>query len=317
MFVTLAPKAPPRRRRASASSLSTRPRKGSCASPGTWPARVFGKPKSITPASEFAYPRGIVYDAVSDRLLVCDAFNDDRSKVANQIAVVDSRSGQILSRFGKPGGVDPATGGAISGDVFTCPLTIEADSQGALWVNDYYTGEVREVRVRAGRQPVPARTSRARPEHDQHVPLLLGAGRPGHRGVDGRRLFRPARGRRRCRRPIRQPARHLGHVQPLQGRAAPFAHFSRIGDHVYATFAGEDSIYEQSGDGLGASLCLWQRRRGRRRPGGVARPGRRAAHRPGQGHRRLRRRRLGEACVGVVRSRRRRQNGMLSRQSRV
>jgi len=53
----------------------------------------------------------------------------------------------VLSRFGKPGGVDPAAGGAVADDVFTGPLTIAADARGRLWVNDYFTGEAAPVRV--------------------------------------------------------------------------------------------------------------------------------------------------------------------------
>ena len=104
----------------------------------------FGKPVSIIPASEFAYPRGIAYSAPANRLFVCDTFNVDRSKAANQIVVIDPQTGKILSRFGKKGGVDPNTGGDIRDDVFTCPLTIVADSKGALWINDYYSCGVRK-----------------------------------------------------------------------------------------------------------------------------------------------------------------------------
>ncbi len=122
----------------------TSPKEGILRIPWKTADNSFGKPENLTPASEFAYPRGIAYDAVTHRLFVCDTYTYDRSKNANQIAVIDAGSGKVLSRFGRSGGVDPHTGGKIADDVFTCPLTIAADSKGALWINDYYSCEVRK-----------------------------------------------------------------------------------------------------------------------------------------------------------------------------
>ena len=104
----------------------------------------FGRPQVLTSASQFAYPRGLAYSATDHRLFICDSYTLDRRKNANQIVIIDPRTGTVLSRFGKKGGVDPRTGGQIDDHVFTLPLTIDADSKGAVWVNDFYSCEVRK-----------------------------------------------------------------------------------------------------------------------------------------------------------------------------
>ena len=105
---------------------------------------TFGRATHFVSASEFAYPRGLVYSAADNRLFVVDGYNLKRTKIADQIVVIDPQTGNIVSRFGKRGGVDPKVGGYVDDQTFTCPLTIDADSKGAIWINDFYTAEVRK-----------------------------------------------------------------------------------------------------------------------------------------------------------------------------
>ena len=94
MFVTLAPEG------AAGASQGTRyvyvdsPKAGLLRIAWNLSGNTFGKPETITPASEFAYPRGLVYSAADGRIFVCDTFNLDRSKEANQIVVIDPNSGR-------------------------------------------------------------------------------------------------------------------------------------------------------------------------------------------------------------------------------
>ena len=208
---------------------------------------TFGKPEKLTPAAEFAYPRGIAYDAAANLLFVCDTFNYDRSKVANQIAVIDPQTGKVLSRFGKQGGVDPKTGGAINEEVFTCPLTIEADSKGALWVNDYYSCEVRKYDFDPASNgfKLERRVLGSNTTNTSHFYWMPGdpptkawtvAGffvrNEADIGSDGR---------------FTNQRTTSATYQVLNDVLRPYAHFTKIGDHVYGVFYSD--VYEQVGDG--------------------------------------------------------------------
>jgi hypothetical protein len=208
---------------------------------------TFGKPTPLTPASEFAYPRGIAYSAVAHRLFVCDTFNFDRSKIANQIAVIDPQSGKVLSRFGKAGGVDPHTGGTISDDVFTCPLNVAADSKGALWINDYYSDEVRKYDFDATSNAFTVEhrvlgTNTTNTSHFYWMP-----GDPPTRiwtftdflvrhdaeiGADGR---------------FTKPRTTSAVYSPLVDALRPYAHFLKVGQHSYSVLNSD--VYEQVKDG--------------------------------------------------------------------
>ncbi|NNM87974.1 MAG: hypothetical protein HKL95_05600 [Phycisphaerae bacterium] len=209
---------------------------------------TFGKPVCITPGGAFAFPRGIAFDAAAGRLLVCDAYNLQRTKVANQIVVIDPLTGKVLARFGKRGGVNPNVGGHITRDVFTCPLTIVADSTGAVWVNDYFTGEVRKYAF----NPVTnvfhllLRTLGPNTTNISQFYWMPGAvptkvwafgnffvGYNSKLSADGRYTD--------------QRADNVSTMPPGQNNLRPFAHFVRIHGHVYATFAGSGDIYEKLG----------------------------------------------------------------------
>lgn len=215
--------------------------------------KTFGKPETLTPVAEFAYPRGLVYNAAAGRIFVCDSFTPDRARAANQILVIDPVSGKVLSRFGKPGGADPARGGVLGDDIFTCPLTIDADSHGALWVNDYYSDEVRKYSYTAatGGLTLERRVLGPNTTNISHFYWLPGAPpaqvwtvgdhlvrHEAELGADG--LFTNQRGT-------------AAHLQVVQGQLRPFAHFTSVSGHVYATFAGQGDVFEQAGAG-------WKRR---------------------------------------------------------
>jgi len=210
---------------------------------------TFGKPDTLTPSTEFAYPRGLDYSAKDNRLFVCDAFTLDRAKAANQIAVIDPQSGKVLSRFGKPGGVDPKTGGVVNDEVFTCPLTIAVDSKGALWVNDYYLSEVRKYNFSAGTNQFTLERRVLGPNYTNISQFYWMPGGPpttvwtvasfftrneADIGADG--LFTNQRTTSTTYQLAKEPLR-------------PYSHFTRVGDHVYGTFAGQDEVYEQVDDG--------------------------------------------------------------------
>jgi hypothetical protein len=209
---------------------------------------TFGKQEPVTPASEFAYPRGLVYNATFDRIFLCDAFTFDRSKVANQIVVIDPKSGAVLSRFGKKGGVNPETGGNIDNETFTGPLNIDADSKGKLWVSDYYLNEARKYTYdpatgnfqveRRVRGPNTTNTS-----YFQWVPGHIDEGwEPSDQdfvrvktdiGPDGR---------------YTNPRTTSSVTQIIPVPLRPFSHWSVVNGHIYATFASEGSIWELMGD---------------------------------------------------------------------
>ena len=210
---------------------------------------IFSKPETITPASEFAYPRGLVYSAVDKRIFVCDAFNLDRSKEANQIAVIDPNLGKVLSRFGKQGGVNPATGGPINEEVFTCPLTIDADSKGAMWVNDYYSCETRKYDFDPASNgfKLERRVLGSNLSNTSHFYWLPDAPPTqvwtfanffvrNEADFDADGLLTNQRA-----------TSTTSHVADSDGR--PYPHFCKIGDHVYATISGRSTVNEQVGDG--------------------------------------------------------------------
>ena len=207
----------------------------------------FGAPKRLTPATEFAYPRGLVYDAVSKRLFVCDAFNFDRSKVANQIAVIDAQTGAVLSRFGRVGGIDPRTGGALDENSFSCPLTIEVDSKGALWVNDYYSCEVRKYAFDAGSNGFKLERRVLGPNTTNTSQFYWMPGDPPTRAWTVSQFF------------VRNDADVDADGRFTNQRATsatynltdevlrPYAHFTKVGEHLYGVFYSD--IFEQVGDG--------------------------------------------------------------------
>ena len=210
---------------------------------------TFGKPETLTPASEFAYPRGLVYNTAADRIFVCDTFNLDRSKAANQIVVIDPKSGKVLSRFGKQGGVNPATGGPIDEETFTCPLTIVADSKGALWVNDNYSCETRKYDFDPASNgfKVERRVMGSNLTNTSHFYWMPGAPPTqawtlaeffvrNEADIDSDGRFTNQRATSATRNLTRDFSR-------------PYAHFSKVGDHIYATFAEDNTVYEQVGDG--------------------------------------------------------------------
>jgi hypothetical protein len=217
----------------------------------TWKTadNTFGPPMRLTPASKFAYPRGIAYDAVSDRIFVCDTFNLDRSQVANQIAVIDPQSGEVLSRFGKRGGVNPSTGGAISDDVFTCPLNIAADSKGALWINDYYSCEVRKYDFKAASNTFTLErrvlgTNTTNTSHFYWMP-----------GDPPTRVWTFADFLTRVDADLDSDGRFVNPrttsavYNPLAvaDTLRPYAHFQKVGKHSYAVLYSD--VYEQVNDG--------------------------------------------------------------------
>ena len=225
----------------------TSPKEGVVRVDWTLATNIFSKPVTVTPASEFAYPRGITYSAATDRLFVCDTFNFDRSKVANQIVVIDPKTGKVLSRFGKKGGVDPHTGGVIKDDVFTCPLNVVADSKGALWINDYYACEVRKYNFdpasnaftveRRVLGPNTTNTSHfywmpGDPPTTVWTPSGFLVRNEAEVGPDGR---------------FTNPRTTSAVYSPTNYDLRPYAHFTKIGDHKYALFY--DEVFEQVGDG--------------------------------------------------------------------
>ncbi len=227
----------------------TSPKEGVLRVPWKVADNSFGKPTSLTPASEFAYPRGIAYDAVAHRLFVCDTFNFDRSKAANQIAVIDPQTGKVLSRFGKPGGVDPHTGGQIGDDVFTCPLNIIADSKGALWINDYYSCEVRKYTFDAASNTftLERRVLGTNTTNTSHFYWMPGdpptkiwtfsdffVRNEADIGPDGR-FINP-----RTTSTVYEPVDNASIMRP-------YAHFLKVGDHTYGVFYSD--VFEQTGDG--------------------------------------------------------------------
>jgi hypothetical protein len=225
----------------------TSPKEGLVRITWTLAGNTFSNPVIITPASEFAYPRGITYSAVAERLFVCDTFNLDRSKVANQIVVIDPKTGKVLSRFGKKGGVDPHTGGVITDDNFTCPLNVVADSKGALWINDYYACEVRKYNfdVASNAFTLERRVLGSNTTNTSHFYWMPGdppttvwtpAGflvrNEAEVGPDGR---------------FTNPRTTSAVYSPTTYDLRPYAHFTKIGDHKYGLFY--DEIFEQIGDG--------------------------------------------------------------------
>ncbi len=213
---------------------------------------TFSKPVIITSASEFAYPRGIAYSAVADRLFVCDTFNLDRSKVANQIVVINPKTGHVLSRFGLKGGVDPNTGGIIGDDVFTCPLNVVADSKGALWINDYYACEVRKYDFDAASNAFTLERRVLGPNTTNTSHFYWMPGDPpttvwttsgflvrneAEIGSDGR-FINP-----RATSAVYSPTNNNLQNNDLR----PYAHFTRIDNHKYGIFYSD--IFEQVGDG--------------------------------------------------------------------
>ena len=256
MFVTLAPEG------AAGAPQGTRyvyvdsPKEGLLRIAWNLSNNTFGKPEVMTPASEFAYPRGLVYSAADNRIFVCDAFNLDRSKEANQIVVIDPNRGKIVSRFGKPGGVDPAMGGQIDDETFTCPLTIDADSKGALWINDYYSCQTRkydfdaitngfkvERRVVGSNIGTVAHFFWAPDAPPTQAWTLAGffVRDQADFGADGRLTNTQ----------ITSASRQLtGNFE------RPYAHFSKVGDHIYTTFASTENVYEKVGDGWTPRLAF-------------------------------------------------------------
>ena len=210
---------------------------------------TFGKPETITPASEFAYPRGLVYNVAAGRIIVCDTFTMDRSKAANQLVVIDPNSGKVLSRFGKQGGVDPATGGAINEGVFTCPLTIDADSKGAVWVNDFYSCETRKYDFDAASNGFKLERRVMGPNLTNTSHFFWMPDAPPTQAWTLSEYF------------VRNEADfdHDGilvnqratsatyHLTPNTERPTP--HFSMVDGHVYATLTGQQKTFELVGDG--------------------------------------------------------------------
>ena len=249
MFVTLAPDGAAGARQGTRFVYVDSPNAGLLRIAWNISDNTFGKPETITPASEFAYPRGLVYNSAAGRIFVCDTFNLDRSKQANQIAVIDPKNGAVLLRFGKQGGVDPATGGKIDDETFTCPLCIDADSKGALWVNDFYSCEMRKYNFDPASNGFKLERRVLGPGYRQLFSLLLAARRSAHGGLDTCRLLRAHRSRSRCRWSLHQPAKYVRHLPVDSESRASFPHFCKVGDHIYAVFGGEDTICEQVGDG--------------------------------------------------------------------
>ena len=208
---------------------------------------TFGTPETLTPAAEFAYPRGVVFDAAAGRIFVCDTFNLDRSKTANQIVVIAPETGKVLARFGKLGGVDPAMGGRIDDGVFTCPLTIDVDSKGALWVNDFFSSEVRKYQFDPASNGFTLERRVIGPDQTCHYYWLPG-GPPTQvwylshffvrteADIDAEGRFTNQRTTSASRQLTNSPGRC-------------YAHFSKVGDCVYATFAGQATVWQQAGDG--------------------------------------------------------------------
>ncbi len=208
----------------------------------------FGRPFCITPAAEFAFPRGIAFDAVAQRLLVCDAYNLRRTKVANQIVVIDPQSGRVLSRFGRRGGVNPNVGGRITRRTFTCPLTIVADSTGAVWVNDYFTGEVRKYAFNSATNAFHLRLRALGPNTTNVSQFYWMPGAPATKVWAFDNFFVGYNSKIAPNgRYTNQHADNVSMLPPGENNLRPFAHFVRAGGHVYATFAGSGDIYEKVG----------------------------------------------------------------------
>ena len=249
MFVTLAPKG------AAGAPAGTRyvyvdsPNEGLLRIAWHLADNTFGKPETLTQASEFAYPRGLVYDAVAGRIFVCDTFNMDRSKSANQIAVIDPNTGKILSRFGKEGGVDPKTGGAIDEETFTCPLTVDVDSKGALWVNDYFSCEVRKYNFDPASNgfKLERRVMGANMTNVSHFYWLPDAP-PTQVWTLAAYFVRNEADFDSDGRFANQRTTSATY-QLTPDALRPYAHFTKVGDHIYATFSKEDTVYEKVGDG--------------------------------------------------------------------
>ena len=220
MFVTLAPEGTEGASRGTRFVYVDSPKAGLVRIAWNLSNNTFGKPETITPASEFAYPRGMVYNVAAKRLFVCDTFNLDRSKVANQIAVIDPKSGWgVPSRFGKPGGVNPKTGGEINEGVFTCPLTIDADSKGALWVNDYYSCEVRKYDFDPASNQFTLERRVIGPNKTPRSFFYWMPDAPPTQVWSFSGLLRPHRCRHWFRRPLHQPADNFHQPYP-DGRSA-------------------------------------------------------------------------------------------------
>ena len=170
--------------------------------------------------------------------------------------MIDPTTGKVLSRFGKKGGVDPATGGTINEEVFTCPLTIDADSKGAIWVNDDYTTEMRKYDFDPASNGFKLErrvmglniTSRSHffwlPDAPPTQVWTVGDFFVRHEadfGTDG--LF------------TNQRATSVAYqLTPSEERCYP--HFCKVGDHIYGTFADTPNVYEQVGDGWRTRFAL-------------------------------------------------------------
>ena len=249
MFVTLAPEGAAGARQGTRFVYVDSPKAGVMRIAWNLSDNTFGKPETLTSASEFAYPRGVVYDAAVNRIFVCDTFNLDRSKEANQIAVIDPKSGTVLSRFGRKGGVNPNTGGPIDDETFTCPLTIDADSKGAIWVNDFYSAEVRKYDfdptsngLKLERRVLGCNyTNRSHffwmpdaPPTQVWTCSGFFARTEADIGADGHYTNQ-------------RTTSATYHITDGSGR--PFPHFCKVGDHIYATFGEQNLVSEQVGDG--------------------------------------------------------------------
>ena len=250
MFVTLAPDGAAGARQGTRYVYVDSPNAGLLRIAWNLSDNTFSKPETITAASGiFLLARGIVYNAAAGRIFVCDTFNINRSKEANQIVVIDPKSGTILSRFGKKGGVNPNTGGQLDDETFTCPLTIDADSKGALWVNDYYSCEMRKYDFDPASNgfKVERRVLGANMTNTSHFFWLPDAPptqvwtladffvrNDADLDADGR---------------FTNPRTTSAMYQVTERRGRPYPHFCKVGDHLYATFSDENTINERVGDG--------------------------------------------------------------------
>lgn len=247
MFVTIAPEG------AAGAGKGTRyvyvdsPKAGLLRIPWTLVGNVFGKPETLTPPEQFALPRGLVYNAAAGRIIVCDTFNLGRSKAANQLVVIDPASGKVLNRFGKAGGVDPNKGGAIDDATFTCPLTVDADSKGSIWVNDYYSCSMRKYGFDPATNSFTLQRRVLAPQESDHVYWLPG-GPPTQMWFISQFFIRSEADLDAAGQFTNQRVTSAFN-SVTSAQRAPFAHFSRVGEHVYLTMAHTNQVWQQAGDG--------------------------------------------------------------------
>jgi len=153
-----------------------------------------------------------------------------------------------LTASAKKGGVNPSTGGTIGDDTFTCPLTIDADSKGALWINDYYSCEVRKYDYdKVSNQFVLERRVMG-PNTTNISQFYWLPGSPPTQVWTVSDFF------------VRNEADIAPDGLFTNQRATstsyslaketlrPFAHFAKVGDRIYATFSGQEHISELTGD---------------------------------------------------------------------